>query len=90
MKLLQPSKDPGGSQLTETVAVAITILTINNELNQDAVRYDAYITEVLALSSVGGLYCNAPYLSEHCWLPLGVLGYVQSASPTSALLLLRG
>ena len=41
MKLLQPSKDSGGSHLTETVAVAITILTINNELNQDAVRYDS-------------------------------------------------
>ncbi len=40
MKLLQPGKDAGGSHLNETVAVAITILTINNELNQDAVRYE--------------------------------------------------
>ena len=39
VKLLQPSKDsPVGVHLSETVAVAITILSINNELNQDAVR----------------------------------------------------
>ena len=41
VKLLQPSKDTKGSQLAETVAVAITILSINNELNQDAVRSDS-------------------------------------------------
>ena len=41
VKLLQPSKgSPADLHLAETVAVAITILSINNELNQDAVRYD--------------------------------------------------
>ena len=57
MKLLQPSQNPGGSQLTETVAVAITILTINNELNQDAVRYDAY-----GYKGAGALKCACAVL----------------------------
>ena len=40
VKLLQLSKDsPAGIHLGEPVAVAITILAINNELNQDAVRW---------------------------------------------------
>ena len=39
VKLLQLSKDfTAELHLAETVAVAITILSINNELNQDAVR----------------------------------------------------
>ena len=39
VKLLQLSKESTADlHLAETVAVAITILSINNELNQDAVR----------------------------------------------------
>ena len=40
VKLLQLSKESTADlHLAETVAVAITILSINNELNQDAVRW---------------------------------------------------
>ena len=65
VKLLQPSKDAGGSHLTETVAVAITILAINNELNQDAVRYELCLCQKCRPPAIAlQLYCHVLY-AEH-------------------------
>ena len=52
VKLLQPSKESTADfHLAETVAVAITILSINNELNQDAVR--SFFSLVKRVQSLG-------------------------------------
>ena len=54
VKLLQPSKESTADlHLAETVAVAITILSINNELNQDAVRSFSRLVRQVHLLGMG-------------------------------------